>query len=456
MADSLKDAVRAAAFRKLEIQDELADPFATPERKCQRSNSSRSDDGAVHVLDSQERDSQERDSAERSQAAAPERKEDPPSQAAPERKEDPPSQAAPERKEDPPGPGRAAAERKEDPPGQAPDPSGGTELNRQLSNEFDVSEEENTKPPEPAVLATFKRPATRVPKAKAKGSMPMKRPAACMSTSPDEAESNKSEAVLKKPAAGPHVPEVAVDSAAAAATTSPIDAWDWVDDRIKWIRCRLPGDPEPEAGPFTPDRPTIQALAEKMVCPDSPHGATDASEDRRFEESAAVTGGLQGKKASRLRVWREAVSSWWRRADTDMSMWAAHLRGAEDRCGASHTRGRCLRGLQSEGCELSGGPLDTWLLSLGHGVRCYHAALKSFFEDPEQVFLAYTTFATDAPQFDRSFFAEIGITNEVHQNIFERWFENRIQEVSSYPTGPTSTLAAAVGSGSCGGLQEGS
>ncbi|CAL1153142.1 unnamed protein product, partial [Cladocopium goreaui] len=121
---------------------------------------------------------------------------------------------------------------------------------------------------------------------------------------------------------------------------------------------------------------------------------------------------------------------------------------------APHTHGKCLRGLQSERCELSGGPLDTWLLSLGHGVRCYHAALKSFFEDPEQVFLAYTTFATDTPQFDRSFFAEIGITNEVHQNIFERWFEKRIQEVSSCPT---STLAAlAVGSGVPGGVQEGS
>lgn len=44
MADSLKDAVRADAFRKLEVQDELADPFATPERNRQHADSFFSDE----------------------------------------------------------------------------------------------------------------------------------------------------------------------------------------------------------------------------------------------------------------------------------------------------------------------------------------------------------------------------------------------------------------------------
>ncbi|CAE7906554.1 SUP35 [Symbiodinium microadriaticum] len=73
------------------------------------------------------------------------------------------------------------------------------------------------------------------------------------------------------------------------------------------------------------------------------------------------------------------------------------------------------------------GPLAAWLCSLG--MERYQATLEGFFDDPEQVFLAYTTPATmGEPHFDSGFFAEVGVTDEVHQRTFERWFVEKLHK----------------------------
>ena len=293
MAESLKDAVRADAFRKLEVQDELADPFATPERTRQHADSFFSDeDEGPNALDRPERnflpgrtlpkmernldgdfvlmsegramkhvsesvldDQQESAAAERNRdppAPAPaESKEDPPAPAPAKSKEDPPAPAPAESKEDPPAPAPAeskehppapaAAERKEDPPAPVaaerktdlPAPGPSTEIAAAApavpdllslpSNEFMASDDDRDPGADSDAL---KRPAACIPKAKpkAKGPRPLKRPAACVSTSPDD----EADAVLKKPAAGPHV-------AAAAPAASPLPGCGGVTDTWEWV-----------------------------------------------------------------------------------------------------------------------------------------------------------------------------------------------------------------------------
>lgn len=75
------------------------------------------------------------------------------------------------------------------------------------------------------------------------------------------------------------------------------------------------------------------------------------------------------------------------------------------------------------------GALGGWLLSLdgtGALVR-YRLPLADFFETPEQVFQAYTSFGTDAPHFDRAFFEEVEVQVS-HQRIFETWFRAELEK----------------------------
>jgi hypothetical protein len=91
------------------------------------------------------------------------------------------------------------------------------------SNEFMASDDDRDPGADSDAL---KRPAACIPKAKpkAKGPRPLKRPAACVSTSPDD----EADAVLKKPAAGPHV-------AAAAPAASPLPGCGGVTDTWEWV-----------------------------------------------------------------------------------------------------------------------------------------------------------------------------------------------------------------------------
>eukprot|EP00434_Breviolum_minutum_P025550 symbB.v1.2.022576.t1/scaffold1978.1/size96278/5 len=99
--------------------------------------------------------------------------------------------------------------------------------------------------------------------------------------------------------------------------------------------------------------------------------------DARFFEDFGISD-LRHKKVFRRWFETEEIEAKPLRKQKMESTYAAHVAGFND-CPQSW-------------CEPPGGPLDKWLLSLGHGVRCYHAALKTFFDEPEQVFLAYTTF----------------------------------------------------------------
>ena len=312
MADSLKDAVRADAFRKLEIQDDLADPYATPERKRQHSDDD-SDSWSGRkllktgqdleaaseepvVLDST---SEERNVGPPAPAAA-ESKVDPADPAAAESAVDtvPPGPPALEIKENPSAPAvaesrvdqpvRVAAESKENPP--APIPATATAVpsllspsRRQASNEFFASDDDRDLGEDSDAL---KRPAACKPKAQAKSRVPrpMKRPAARVSRSPDDEADAVDAVVLKKPAASAHVaagapaaappPDDEADAAVlkkpaasahvaagapAAALPRPgsvgdIDTWDWVAvDGQQHLRECLIGDWKARIKPLWPE-----------------------------------------------------------------------------------------------------------------------------------------------------------------------------------------------------------
>ena len=261
MADSLKDAVRADAFRKLEVQDELADPFATPERNRQHADSFFSDeDEGPNALGRPERNFMERnldgDFGLMAEGGAMKHV----------------SESVLDDQQESVGPGadtlaeggamkhvsESVLDDQQESVGPGADKSvflsaeagaggssmlsagagaGGSSLLSASTNEFLASDEDGDpgadalKRPadgDPGADA-LKRPAACIPKAKpkAKGPRPLKRPAACVSTSPDD----EADAVLKKPAAGPHVAAAAPPAPAA----SPLPGCGGVTDTWEWV-----------------------------------------------------------------------------------------------------------------------------------------------------------------------------------------------------------------------------
>ena len=86
------------------------------------------------------------------------------------------------------------------------------------------------------------------------------------------------------------------------------------------------------------------------------------------------------------------------------------------------------RGAAGSASKPRTGALSAWLESLGVSKAC--GALQDHFDDPEQVFLAYTVDLGGNLEFDRSFFQEVGIT-KAEERIFERWFREKIESSES-------------------------
>lgn len=81
------------------------------------------------------------------------------------------------------------------------------------------------------------------------------------------------------------------------------------------------------------------------------------------------------------------------------------------------------------------GPLDKWLLDLDRSgaLLRYRSPLADFFDDPQQIFRAYTTPYTTPGitelvlSFDHNFFLEAEVMDASHRVVFERWFTMQIE-----------------------------
>lgn len=93
---------------------------------------------------------------------------------------------------------------------------------------------------------------------------------------------------------------------------------------------------------------------------------------------------------------------------------------------------------ESDSKRPSAGPLDEWLLDLNRSgaLLRYRSPLEDFFDDPQQIFLAYTTpyaksgISEMVLSLDHNFFQEAGVVDASHRRIFERWFAMQIETSS--------------------------